>query len=584
MDDETDRVNSLTSSQFTTVIRINRDTEPLSPSIDLLTSIQIGEKHLMCGIAPEKPNLVYQHRLRAQLAALRGYAFNSSELGSEIIFYPNEKIFMPEQGEYVITDDGQQNDLVFKSTEENSRVPKLVLTCLYRPYSRQDAVEICRVGDVINGLTIDTIHPGTKTMIVTDSNGDRSSRSWASLKCDSDGSWDVEIFSNSLLRFEKLTETNGVFSLLVSSPLCENSDLISRKSVLAPVCFTHQLKSRHFEFCPEIGRIGLVQMGHDRPRIVKGSFIPPADFEIRDRRMNYPPVTVSDLNCAKNLPIMSEEYRISIRGNPSLWFHGIGGSFNPMSFESNKILGKAIFDPQNQYGCDTSAAGPTVDQPWIAVVDRGNCMFQEKGFNMQRKGAKAVVVINGAKGGMIAALAALPGKPPLDIPVILVDRDGAVLKTVYDGKQLVIQSASIVGQSLPSVSEPVSVKSEWYCDSRWDDESAEFSTTCQAGDEILLHRDGEHVAYPATVTERLGSGFFRIRPHDTGKYEEVSGWQIFKDSWSPCTAELGSMITDVIRSDMCELTVRMHSSLLCADKRLAKPKQISKDIQCRISP
>jgi len=337
-----------------------------------------------------------------------------------------------------------------------------------------------------------------------------------------------------------------------------------------------------------------VQVGANKPNVIVGRFEPrnePGVETIRSRRLFIPPVS-TNLNCLQYLPLLSDKYTVSVAGVGSLSITGVGGSFNPPSYDSRMgtIRGIAVYDLKNPFGCDSSSATvPSIaaasGKDWIAVVDRGSCMFQEKGLFMQKKGAKAVIVVNGAKGGMIAALASIPGKPPLDIPVILVDREGSVLKSTFSGRTLIVQSLPIDGQSLPSVSDTVRVSSEWYCDPRWAEESppSHFARSCETGDEVLVYREGEEFGHPGNIVEKLGSGFFRVRLTDTPSVvEEFSGWKLYKDASSPCTAQLGTFLTDIVRSDACELTVRLHSSILCGNKRIREPKRVSKDIHCTV--
>jgi hypothetical protein len=315
----------------------------------------------------------------------------------------------------------------------------------------------------------------------------------------------------------------------------------------------------------------------------------------RNRHL-YSPTIFTNTFCAINQPAFGENFSVSVVGNPSLAIAGIGGSFNPLTYPSKEdlIRGIAVYDSQHPYGCEETAFPksilPPSGKPWIAVIDRGSCMFHDKGLIIQKKGAAAIIVVNGAKNGMIGALAGLPDKPALDIPVILVDRDGSVLKSNYIGREILIKSTPFGGHSRPSLDDKIGFKTEWFCDPNWDSDASEltnggkatFASQCTVGEKVLLHREGEMVEVHATIREKFGSGFFQIQT-ETGVNEIAAGWQLFKDSSTPCTAELGTFITDVIRSDTCQFTVRLHSSLLCSDKRFRKPKQVSSDIGCELS-
>jgi len=598
--------NALTSTQFTSVVRITRHEEndqfdSSSPHL----SIRIGDNQLYCKReTTNEVEQVQQHRLRSQLAPLEGYMyewFGGDNIG--INFFPNEKIQILQHnkfvGEYVATtSSGTKGELIFTSVRDSdanlhAKYFQVNVHCQYRPFEKKLSGKICRIGDHPTGDTvIDTIHITTGTVILASLDETRESVSWSDAGCDSDGSWDQTSGGEEFLRLEKIEEKGDALTLTISSPLCERPEGIAwNKSMLNSLCFVGQLNSRHFDFCPNEGRIGIVQVGATKPHVIVGRFEPPNEpgvDTIRNRRLFIPSVS-TNLNCLQNLPLLSDKYTVSVAGVGSLSITGVGGSFNPPSFDSRMgtIRGIAVYDSKNPFGCDSSPSIAAVSgKDWIAVVDRGSCMFQEKGLYMQKKGAKAVIVINGSKGGMIAALASIPGKPPLDIPVLLVDREGSVLKSTFSGRTLIVQSLPIEGQSLPSVSDTVRVSSEWYCDPRWADESSpssQFARSCETGDEVLVYREGEEFGHPGNIVEKLGSGFFRVRLSDTPTVvEEFSGWRVYKDASSPCTAQLGTFVTDIVRSDTCELTVRLHSSILCGDKRMREPKRVSKDVQCTV--
>lgn len=599
------KMNSIISSYSTSVIRVNRDQQSLHHNTaakdddnDEISNhridIRISGRDLTC--KREKgmdSNLIFQYQSRAQFSAIQGYTFE----WPNIRFRPNEYIeFINDFRKFVLDDE----EMIYRDEGSKSTV---FVECHFREYvTRRDGREkICRIGDQSpDGYVIDTVRSESKIVLLTKlDDGSRTSQTWEQFGCDSDGSWDTMRYDdddeNEILRFEKIMATEGgSYVMTVSSPLCTTSsnEVVSSpsslwRSILSNICFVGELNSRHFDFCPFYGRFGIAQIETGRPPAVVGHFTPPPTdhslfFQIRNRKIFLPSVE-TDLNCVQHLPSLSERYTVGVAGIGSVRINGIGGPFNPMRFPK-EIRGRAIYDPNNAFGCDSGTT--VVDDSerknfdWIAIVDRGSCMFYNKGLNLQKRGAKAVIVINPPKGGMIAALAGLPGKPPLDIPVILTDTDGAVLKTVYaNNRELVIRSSPIEGQSLPSADEKINIKSEWYCDSRWSDDFS-FAQSCTVDDQVTMYRDGEEAGHPAVITERLGGGLFMIRVHQTGMIHEVAGSKLYRDSVTPCTAELGTFIADVVRSDTCEVTVRLHSSLLCADRKIREPPKISTDFLC----
>ena len=195
-------------------------------------------------------------------------------------------------------------------------------------------------------------------------------------------------------------------------------------------------------------------------------------------------------------------------------------------------------------------------------------MFQDKGLIAQKRGAVAVIVVNTKGRPMIAALAGLVGKPVLDIPVVLVDDDDGRVKSSAGRAEVVAESVR---------DEKLKFHVSMFCDSRWDD--SQFGKPCYVGDQVVVRREGEAVDLPGTITERVNFGWFKV--HVPGiLVEEYPGWSVYRDSGSPCTAQAGSFIAGVTRPGTCEIGLKIHSAILCKDRKFRGVDKIERNIYC----
>jgi len=602
--------SALTNHHMTSVISVQRQSESRGQDSPPFTRIKIANNDLQCFMkSDDQAQHVRNHRLRSQFSALQGYVFDHLNIPGHysVKFSPNFDItidghtFTLAKGN--IADYSRNNFLWYYPVSLGNAVyDRVGIECMHA----SDDLEIlslpaCAVGDIVPAdptRVISKIFPHSGNVEIMSTTAPKSEKP-VLLPAESVGCTATANMKHWIRLVETQREKKSLH-IRLSSPVCESPPTPSKfLTSLYGTCFTANLIGRQFEYChgDENPRIRILQ---PRPRVhakwplaisaIATSEI--GEWTIRNGRL-YSPTAVTNTNCAINQPGFGDGYLITVPGIRSLSITGIGGSFNPMTipYKSGTILGIAVYDPNSRYGCEESGFPHSILPPsgtsWIAIVDRGECMFQDKGLVLQSRGAVAVIVVNGAKSGMIGALAGIPGKPILDIPVVLVDGDGAVLKSSYIGNQIAIRP-----KEFPHVlDEKISFKTEWFCDPGWDSvttmsardsSSPDFGLPCQSGDSVMLHREGEAVEIPAKIIEEFGGGFFSVE--SSGEIQTVPGWQIFRDSTSPCTAQFGTYIDDVVRSDTCQITLRLHSSVLCADKRFRRPKQIANDIVCEYEP
>lgn len=93
-------------------------------------------------------------------------------------------------------------------------------------------------------------------------------------------------------------------------------------------------------------------------------------------------------------------------------------------------------------GCDTPFVNAMAIKDKIALVDRGNCFFEEKAYKAQVNGAKAVIIVNNvpdAPGGM--APAPTPPPMPVTIPALMIPQaDGNAIRAKITGGTAVTAS------------------------------------------------------------------------------------------------------------------------------------------------
>ena len=86
-------------------------------------------------------------------------------------------------------------------------------------------------------------------------------------------------------------------------------------------------------------------------------------------------------------------------------------------------------------GCETPYVNAMAVKDKIALVDRGNCFFEEKAYKAQANGAKAIIIVNNvpdAPGGM--APAPTPPPMPVTIPALMIPQaDGNAIRAKLMG-------------------------------------------------------------------------------------------------------------------------------------------------------
>ena len=208
-------------------------------------------------------------------------------------------------------------------------------------------------------------------------------------------------------------------------------------------------------------------------------------------------------------------------------------------------------------------------------------MFQEKALLAEKRGAAALIILNVGKRSMIPAMASVPGHAFLSIPSVLVDSDASFL-TKYTGSKATVSAAPMAGSAFPSDNQTLAVKVSAYCDPESLGRNA-FGQACQVGDKVIVRREGEAHEHAGHIVEKLSHDTFKVSTAGASSSETFSAWELFKNSETPCTGQMGIVITDVEHSDTCEVSVRIHSPFLCADRRFRDPPKQNRDIVCTLN-
>ncbi|TEB18615.1 hypothetical protein C9890_0353 [Perkinsus sp. BL_2016] len=399
--------------------------------------------------------------------------------------------------------------------------------------------------------------------------------------CDSLGIADEN--PNQFLEIVSVSSTE----IRANSNLCYTGHAANPIDLLRPLshaCLTGAFNHRHFEVCltePE-AEFRLIQpthrMNHPWPTALPMTGLSEANwtFDVASRSLQRKFKT--NQGCKRLQPALTEEFTVTIMTSGRLSLKAVSGSFSPMVFPSNFIEGVLHHDPRHKNGCSSNAfESGTPKEPWIALVDRGGCMFQDKALVAQAKGAAGVIVINNNRKGMIPAMAAIVGKPVVDIPTVLTDVDGAVLRK-HIGTRVQIAPASLEGHPSPSEDDKLHVSLRIGCRSIEEG----YSRSCQVGDEVLAQFDGDLLKHPVQIIQKLNPDSYIVKS-TSGSHETAMGYQLFRDSNSPCTVQLGSFIEAIERTDTCELVVDIHSALLCGDSRFREPLFKKNDIECTLT-
>lgn len=575
--------------------------EVLSGQRSLWTeNLNINGKDITCSLNEDPDKTRAKNKLftfKAALAPLNGLCVSSHG----IRLCPNDRV--------EIARSGGKTD-VFTVSQQPSREMMgdqffvkpggqiaAVAVCQSPTDSARDAPKrICRIGDKVpndsSSVILETFaHEKVAMIKSTRSPRDPARRvPWSSIGCDTDGTIGDSEYTSRLLKIESVSElSSGVIKIYISSPLCGSMHLPGPpEELLNPVrngCFVAEFLHREIEYCHGTSKFRLVQrkrrLGHDWPTALPlvSTEVSPWQFDAETKSLEAKFSTSQ--SCAAVQPFMSEEYIVSL---PRMSFKAVGGSFTPMTFlNETGVEGVLVFDPRRHTACQADAYPdsllPPSGHPWIALADRGGCMFQEKALVAQARGASGMIVINPKDRPMIPAMAGMPEKPLVDIHTVLIDFDGAILKS-HVGSSVAITSAGVKGQSQPGPSDTLSLKVSFTCDPQWD--SGTFARSCQTGDSVKLIRDGENEQHLVEIIERVNSDTFRIQTPGASfqSTEVVPGTLMDRDAMTPCTAQFGTFVRDVVRSDTCELSLTIHSNFLCADKRFREPLRSATDIVC----
>ena len=562
-------------------------------------SLKINGQSFTCRISNESVRnreKARLHRFKASMSALTGRCFGSH--GITLCINDRLEVFNEKRDTFIMSDDTvfptHDADQVFLNPSGNVGA---YVTCKNSADPISEIVKICNPGDpaprLSNTVILETFSMNRTALFRSTRSLDDAPRieTMQVLGCGTDGSID-DVFIESLVRIESVNTQDDIIHVSIESPLCHRPKEPWTESILFPLrntCFSSDSLHREIQFCPGTGLFKITQrrhrLGHPWPSTLNlpASHATPWVYESSTRSLNSV-FTTSQL-CREALPLLSDEYEISLT-KPKLKIRAVGGSFNPTLFPkgTSEISGILVFDPQEPSGCSETAFPTSIiptDQDWIALVERGKCMFHDKVLHAQRKGASAVIIMNQKERQMIPAMASIPGKPIADIPAVLTDVDGLILKT-HLGKRLAITSAPIKGQSGPDESDLLRITTSFYCDNQW--ESNSFAKSCQVGEKVKLVREGEPELYIAEIIERFNSDTFRV--HVAGSppslTEVVPGYMLDRNQQAPCTAQVGTFIKEVERTDTCDVRLKIHSNLLCGSRMFREPAPRTNEIVCEI--
>jgi hypothetical protein len=561
-------------------------------------SLKINGQPFTCSITndrdrnKEKARL---HKFKASMSALSGRCVASH--GINLCINDRLEIFNDKRDTFAFSEDAvfptHNADQIFLNSAGNVAA---FVTCINAADPIVDLSKLCRAGDPVprasNSVILETFASNktalvrsTKTAVAEESISEIETMLF--LGCGSDGTVD-ESFLESLVRIESVTTVDDIVHVSIESPLCHRSGPM--ESIFFPlrnVCLSADSLHREIVFCPGTGSFKITQrrhrVGHPWPSTlnIPASHASAWEYDASSRYLNS--VFTTSLKCSEALPLLSEEYELTLN-KPRLKIRAVGGSFNPSVFpqETAEISGTIVYDGSDPAGCSESAFSNVPEQTtWIALVERGKCMFHDKALLAQKKGASAVIIMNQKDRTMIPAMASIPGKPMADIPAVLTDTDGLVLKN-FDGKVITLSSAPIKGQAGPSSSDMLRITASFYCDAQWDNVS--FAKSCQVGEKVKLVREGEPDLYIAEILERLNGDTFRVHVSGTPSSvtEIVPGYMLDRSNQTPCTAQIGTFIKEVERTDTCDLRLKIHSNLLCGSTLFREPVIRTNEIVCEI--
>lgn len=469
-------------------------------------------------------------------------------------------------------------------TEPTSGNLAAVVTCTNRPVvGKSKGARICRKGDedIVGGRGVirQTFLNGSALV------GKAEVVPLASLGCDSDGSIDEMQVKTDSITIESFTVENAgeeIIHINISSPFCKSSsEQITALPEMKSACFSAEFNRRHFEYCHEHS-VGFGLVNRKQISVVRANFVQPVLTNWTFNSKSLDASFATDRACAPLLPALSDDFLIELDRN-KVQIKGVGGSFNPIFHES--ISGTLLFDSKNPTACSHDAFPesiiPKQQARWIALVERGGCMFQEKALLAEKRGAAALIILNVGKRSMIPAMASVPGHAFLSIPSVLVDSDASFL-TKYTGSKATVSAAPMAGSTFPSDNQTLAVKVSAYCDPESLGRNA-FGQACQVGDKVIVRREGEAHEHAGHIVEKLSHDTFIVSTAGASSSETFSAWELFKNSETPCTGQMGIVITDVEHSDTCEVSVRIHSPFLCADRRFRDPPKQNRDIVCTLN-
>lgn len=572
----------LMASAPTVVSLFAKDSAPKSPSAQWTTEITMSGKLFTCSFTE---NVEKAHKeavvaeRKARLSPLEGHCDSLSGITVCI----NDHIALPDGTSFVLSQSPAHADLGFQAfIDPKTTIVKAVLECETVPIKASKKGKRCRAGDGLPEYRVITQVFSNNTVAVKSTrsvSGPAEVVPMESVGCDSLG-----LLSEKRLSFVKSVsgDTDGVLQVVVASPLCGRAD--QPLETVFGGCFAGGFFHRQFEVC--LGGTGVVdfravqlmhRLNHPWPSSV--SLKGPAaagEWEYDSHSRSLTQHVPTDTQCRSFQPFLSENYLVTV-SHPRMTLKAVGGPFTPLLFAAGKdgVEGVLWFDAKHPKACTDAAFKEHPKGPWIAVAERGECMFQEKALVAQKQGAVGLVIVNNVRKGMIPAMAGIAGNPAVDIHAVLVDIDGTVVKQL-NGVEAKIHSAPLPGSTPPGADERMHVKVNVRCIDEMD------ARPCKVGDQVVVELDGEVNRQPGHIVDKINAELFSVKLDPHKPPEETPGWQIFKNAESPCTAQTGTFISEIIRSDTCELTVNIHSALLCADTRFKRALLQKHDIVCEL--
>jgi hypothetical protein len=585
-----------------TIVSIRTDGDKNGPKFDRTfawsETLMMGTISIRCNLTESRAfdavrALQWQSRLSFECLSATCPSRTMTNHGS-LKICPNDRV---ELGDEIFTYDsrlvGDTRYGWFQAYQGVNKDPdRLMVSCIHDPISSSRKAETpCRLGSLVgDDLVVSGIFANGSALVSSIMIPRGKSQSVRLIQrgslCPSFGIFNSTI--ESLIHRAEVNETSSPRTLTLWSPLCFGNRASTFESLLEPlrdVCLAGDLIHRQVDIClgDSANALRIIQLIHGSskpwPTSISFSGKGPKDWSVDESSKFLEKRVSTNQFCGSVQPSITEEYKVTIMSANRFSLRAVSGSFAPLQFPGGRESAEGIIynDGLNPQGCSESSYESLkipANAHWIALVDRGGCMFQEKTLIAQRKGAQGIIIVNTVKRSMIPAMASIAGKPAADIPAVLTDTDGLVLKA-FIGTKVRLEPAPYPGEASPGPNDHLDVVLRIGCLST----EPGYAKACEVGDQVLLEQDGDVLHHSVEIVEKLNPELYVVIAGQ-GFRETVPGWRLFKESDVPCTSQLGSFVKSVERTGTCELTATIHSALVCADERFREPLLRKRDVNC----